>query len=477
MLKMIKTGNLADTLLSAEDIVTKGKKKRRKRRYWRALGVYLIILTAALIMLLSYLWRFLDYFEQTRPRHYMDDSVMGLWTEEGLETIFNECTVVWPTDDNKETALAYLKKYISGKQISYGKLPGYSELTPYYGIQADGETIAAVVLTSSGEITDFGFNFWELESVKFNLVGTDYYISIPSTMTAAVNGTTVKDDFLVSAEEYLSSYPAGFPVNNLYKLNLYEEPQVIVTDYYGTQRKLDSNGEGRLYSCGLSYVRVPADVRVFADGRELTEEYILQSGIKAEGTFDFLYELESRFKEYEGLAEKLPIPTYKEYYIDFTYSELTATDGFGKPYELKFDGEYYIGDGFASDESNISECTSLAINMANALAMYLTRDLPFSAVTPYLLKDSEYGKLLSLYDHCLQSHTTPTLGKQQILNYIGYSDNLVYVDVYLEQYMMSRGVDLVNKIEYPMWLIKVEGKWYVAGIDFTAFDNEYEQFF
>lgn len=73
MLKMIKTGNLADTLLSAEDIVTKGKKKRRKRRYWRALGVYLIILTAALIMLLSYLWRFLDYFEQTRPRHYMDD--------------------------------------------------------------------------------------------------------------------------------------------------------------------------------------------------------------------------------------------------------------------------------------------------------------------------------------------------------------------------------------------------------------------
>jgi hypothetical protein len=476
---MIRNENLAGTLLAAEEIVEKGKKKRRKRRFWRALGVYLLILTAAIIMLLSYLWRFLGYYEQTRPKHYMDDYVISMWKEGEIDELFSQCQVDWQTDDNTATVYTYLKNYISGKLLSYGKLPGYSELTPYYGIQADGETIATILLTSSGEQTDFGFNFWKIDSIDILLAGNDYYISIPSTLTAVANGSAIKDDHIFSTQQYLEVYPSGFPVNNVYKLNLYEKPQVIVTDYFGTQKQLEYDEDKELFYCGISYVTVPSNVKVYADNRELTSDYVLEEGIKAEKTFDFLYELQKRFKEYEGLADWLPIPTYTEYYIDFLYSSMTAQDNTGKLYELNKEEEsnHYTGTQFVSDDSMKAECSSLAIEMADALAMYLTRDLPFSAVTPYLMKDSEYGQLLSRYDHCLQAHTYPTLGKQEILEYIGYSDNLVYVKVYLEQYMNSRGVNLVNKIEYPMWLIRKEGKWYVAGIDFTAFDNEYEQFF
>jgi hypothetical protein len=67
--------------------------------------------------------------------------------------------------------LTYLKTFTEGKRLSYGKLPGYSELTPYYGIQAEGATVASVLLTPSGGGTDFGFNYWMLESIEISLTG------------------------------------------------------------------------------------------------------------------------------------------------------------------------------------------------------------------------------------------------------------------------------------------------------------------
>jgi hypothetical protein len=242
-------------------------------------------------------------------------------------------------------------------------------------------------------------------------------------MTAAADGTLIDEASLVSQEAYEKNGPEGFPVKRLYKLNLYSEPQVIVTDRFGKQAQLAYDAEKQHLYTLIKLCYGAADVRVYADGRELSDcvNQIYQTGIKAGGTFDFLYELQDRFKEYEGLSEELPIPTYTSYYIDFTYDNISAQDRFGKPYELIVTEITYLGADFTSDDSMYDECSDLAIKMADALAMYLTRDLSFSAVKQYLLKDSEYAKLLSLYDHCLQGHTYPTLAGEKILGIKVYS--------------------------------------------------------
>ncbi len=476
---MIKSENLAETLKTSAAISSRVKLKKRKRRFWKIFGAYLAVLAGGLIIMLSLLWHFLDCYEQTRPKYYMDEHIMKLWKDGDISELLDNCDASWPTDDGAPAVNTYLGKYLKDKQLSYGKLPGYSELKPYYGIQADGVTIASILLNPSDYGTDFGFNFWEPGRLEIYLTGKDFYVSIPSNMTAYIEGINLSENYLVSRKAYRNDVPEGFPECSLYKITYYDVPKVVATDRFGTQKQLEYKEENNLLYYDISYVTVPYDVRIYADGRELSAANILKAGIKAEGTFDFLYELKERFKEYESIEETLPIPTYTSYYVDFIYEKLTATDRLGKPYDLRAEENQlnFKGESFTSDDKMYGESSGLAMKMAEAFALFLTKDLPFDAVKPYLLEDSEYSKLLSLYDRALQKHTYPSFEKEEILEYKGYNDNLVYVVAYLEQHMKSRGVDIVNKIKYPMWLIRADNKWYVAGIDFTAFDNDYEKYF
>ena len=62
----------------------------------------------------------------------------------------------------------------------------------------------------------------------------------------------------------------------------------------------------------------------------------------------------------------------------------------------------------------------------------------------------------------------------QLLDFFAYTDNLVYIQMSIDErvYVNKYREDKIVKLKHPIWLVKMDGKWYIMRIIFESFTIE-----
>lgn len=451
-------------------------KSKKVPVFWILCSVYAVILAGVVIYGLSWLWNFLAVYEETRPVHAMETSLTIFEeSETGQLQTYLTNTVENPYEDIS-VLLSVFYDAIEGAEISFGKLFGeYTEQHPVYAVVANGEHVATMSFVSDGIEVGHGFCGWKLEQVSLLVNPTkSFAVTVPSSMTVTINGVPVAEQHKVSTIE--TDTPVDY-VNYACNGELYMEPEIQVTDKYGTDVQLqkDESSGGLFYQ--LSYAIVPDTMQLSFGDKILGEENTLIRNIEIEN-LGFITEMASDFPEYEPLLENVTVPALKKYYIDFMYPDasVVATDRLGQNRILNYDADTrtYSHD-LVSNDSLVEECQERAIDFLEAYASYCAGNGSLQKeLKEYFPKDSSYGtKILSVNNYWYQGKIKDFIN-HQVKDFFAYTDNLVYIHLTIDQQTMIKGTseERIVTLNTPLWLIKMDEKWYVARIVFDSSAEE-----
>lgn len=438
--------------------------------FWFFYGLYSFLLIGVIGFGLFQLWRFLDVYEETRPAHKMETqlSMFDRSQEQTLQEYLTN-TVDNPYEDIS-TLLRRFYERIEGKELSFGKLSGsYSELHPVYAVLAGEEHVATVSFVMEDTPLAYNLSGWNLESVT--ILDTPKYsfaVTIPSSMQLFVNKQPVQQHSFVNETKtdtpvsYVAYADSGF----------YEEPLIEVFDRYGTAVELTKDEETGGYYYRLAYVSVPSDVTVRFGSRVLSEEHLLEGNIPAE-EFLFIPSIEQHFSEYANLSEQIDIPHFNRYYVDFCYSpdEVTCISQSGTAVAMEFDAvTNSYSSGLVSNDAMLEECREFAYAFVEQYALFCLRDADKEVMKPYFPEKSEYYKLISSMDtRWANKHSEVSFQNHEVKEFFAYSDNLVYINVAIEERLLlyATGKYTIYHIDTPLWIVKLDGNWYVMRIIYT----------
>ncbi len=449
---------------------------RRFPWFWLLYILYIALLAGALIFGLSRLWDFLDVYERTRPVHFMESS-LSVFEESNSGELQNYLTN--KVENPYETDSVILEVFydsIEGKQLSFGKLSGsYTESHPVYAVLADGNHVATVSFTSDNRIVGYNFSGWQLEEISLLLTpGKNFAITVPSSMEVTINEQPVAAEHIVSTVE--TDTPVSY-VNYAFS-GLYKEADIRVTDRYGSPVTLLKDVEtGGLYY-KLAYAYAPSDMSLSFGGHVLGEENTLVSGLEVE-ELAFLPQIAERFSEYSDITELVKVPTFTEYYIDFAYTEADVifTDRLGSVRTPDYDpvlNKY--SHGLVSNNSLQEECVSLVTDFLQKYALFCAEsENDGSGLVPFFPENSDYCELiLSMNNDFFSNYSSLVFENHQLLDFFAYTDNLAYIQVSIDErvYVNKYRQDKIIKLKHPIWLVKMDGTWYIARIIFESFTVE-----
>jgi len=449
---------------------------RRFPWFWLFYILYIALLSGALYYGLSRLWDFLDVYERTRPVHFMEDS-MSLFEESGAGDLQNYLTN--RAENPYEPDAVILELFydsIRGKKLSFGKLSGsYTESHPVYAILADGVHVATVSFTSDNKIMGYNFSGWQLEEVSLLVTPTkNFAITVPSSMDVTINGLPISKEHIVSTVE--TDTPVSY-VNYAFS-GLYKEADIQVTDRYGSPVTLTKDEEtGGLYF-KLAYAYAPSDMTLSFGGHVLDESNTLVSGIEVE-ELSFLPQIAERFSEYKALTELVTVPTFAEYYIDFAYNEANVvfTDRLGNVRTPDYDPvKNKYSHGLVSNDSLQEECVNLVTDFLQKYAMFCAeKNNTGEELKPFFPEKSEYCKLIiSMDNDFFGRYSSILFENHQLLDFFAYTENLVYIQMSIDERVdLTRyKEDTIIKLKHPIWLVKMDGSWYIMRIIFESFTVE-----
>ena len=449
---------------------------RRFPWFWLFYVLYIILLIGALAFGLSRLWDFLDVYERTRPVHFME-ATMPLFEKSHSGELQNYVTnhVENPYETDSVIPDIFYES-IEGKKLSFGKLSGsYTESHPVYAVLADGDHVATVSFTSNNQIVDYNFSGWQLEEISLLLTPTkNFAVTVPSSMNITVNGRSIAKEHIVSTIE--TDTPVSY-VNYAFS-GLYREPDIRVTDRYGTLVTLSKDEEtGGLYY-KLAYAYAPSDMSLSFGGHVLGEDSILASGIEVE-ELSFLPQIAERFSEYSSITELVTVPTFTEYYIDFAYTEsdVVFTDRMGSVCIPDYDPvKNKYSHGLVSDDSLQEECAELVTDFLQKYALFCAEsENDGSGLTQFFPENSDYCELiLSMNNDFFGNYSSLVFENHQLLDFFAYTDNLVYIQMSIDErvYVNKYREDKIVKLKHPIWLVKMDGTWYIIRIIFESFTIE-----
>ncbi|MBP3611343.1 MAG: hypothetical protein J6J42_13525 [Lachnospiraceae bacterium] len=442
---------------------------RRFPWFWLFYVLYILLLGGAIVYGLSQLWKFLTVYENTRPVHFMEDT-LTIFQESETEEFQNYLTntVENPYEDT-DLLLSLFYDFIAGKELSFGKLSGsYTESHPVYAVLADDVHVATVSFTSDHTNAGYGLSGWTLEEITLLVTPTkSFAITVPSSMTVYINGIPAATEHIVSTVE--TDTPVSY-VNYAFS-GLYKEPDIRVTDRYGSEVTLQKDeATGGLYY-KLAYASAPASMSLSFGGHVLDQGNILTKNIPVE-KLSVITQTAVRFPEYAVLPELLTIPSFTEYYIDFAYTKdsVSFMDRFGTGHTPDYDPvTNSYSHGLVSDDSLKEECAAAATDFLETYALFCSDDASQTALEPFFPKNSAYYKLIiSMDNHWFPAHSSVTFGNHELLNFFAYSENLVYIQMSIEEkmYIYYTGENKTILVNHPLWLVKMDGNWYVARMIF-----------
>ncbi len=151
---------------------------------------------------------------------------------------------------------------------------------------------------------------------------------------------------------------------------------------------------------------------------------------------------------------------------------VTAVDFRGNACECTYDENtdtYQVE--FIKEFDEYDELSELAISFASTFANYISQDAGDYALDKYFPKGSQslsYIKRNSARQY-FTSHGSVSIHNEEVRDCIVFSDNVVYMEAYVEQYMqMYWGSDEpeVLPTDVHLYFVKIDGKWLIGGIQY-----------
>lgn len=168
------------------------------------------------------------------------------------------------------------------------------------------------------------------------------------------------------------------------------------------------------------------------------------------------------------------IPGTANYQVTGLYQKpvVTAKDFLGNDCGLVYDenNDTYTVD-FIKEFDGYEDLSSFAISFASTFANYISQDAGNHALDKYFPSGSKalsYIKRNSSRD-LYTSHGNVSIHNEEIKDCIVFSENVVYMEVYVEQWMeMYWGADEpeVLPTDAHVYFVKIDGKWLVGGIQY-----------
>lgn len=282
------------------------------------------------------------------------------------------------------------------------------------------------------DVKDYMESLLEGKTISFN-EASGYSEDTPN-YTITADGYAVADIKLRKSSEEEREY--HFPVWEMTELNFYTAPTEIFS------------------------VEAPENYTILVNGIPLSSDYCVQSGIESE---------ENKYVDPYG-----KIPDLADYYGEGFYKQpvVTAQDASGAEVAAVYDeaeGRYEVG--FSSDSPEREALEERAINLAITFANFISGDTSIDNLSPYFPSGSEALAMIkrNSSNEFFASHSNVTIQNEEIKDFVCYSEDVCYVEAYIEQSMHVYGA-AQNPVILPtdghFYFVKMDGVWKVAGIKY-----------
>lgn len=207
-------------------------------------------------------------------------------------------------------------------------------------------------------------------------------------------------------------------------------------------------------------VTAPETYTVYINGVEVTDDYLDGEIVPSE-----LTQYVDPYAVIPGTAKYLVKGLYKR-------PTVTAVDYLGNECECVYDSQndkYIVG--FIKDFEGREELEEFAISFTSTFANYISQDAGDYALDKYFPSGSSalsYIKRNSSRE-LYTRHGAVSIHNEEIKDVIVYSDEVVYMEIYVEQWMeMYWGSDEPEVIptDAHVYFVYINGRWLVGGIQY-----------
>ncbi len=449
--------------------------KRKVPVFWIIYAVLMVISLIAVGLLLRKLYYFLDAYEATRPVHQAEKVVESSFTEKNRQTLKKLITNKIEQDtESVDDLLDDFFKSTENKKMTYGRYYGqYTDSKPQYILSVGEEQLASFALKETVKYdADFDFKLWDLESVTFFIQPKySYAVTIPETMTLYVNGKEVPKTEAKGRKD--SDCRVGYLEYSDTKF--YFEPEIKVKDRAGHDVHLLTDQASGGYYYLLHYAYAPADMVVCFNGVDLTADEVMEKDIDCGVDYFMLNEVIRKYPEYKSLQDNIYYPTFTKYYVDLDVKEEDTTwkNRLNTDSIAVYDAETKtFSAGLTSDDSEMDELIVYATEFLKTYALFCSKDVQITEIQGYFPANSKYYTAISkMNNYWFNAHTDVSFQNYETKEFFSYGDNYAFVHVTFEQKMKHRasGVWKIYPIDLPVWLVKIDGEWYVGGMDFATY--------
>ena len=108
-------------------------------------------------------------------------------------------------------------------------------------------------------------------------------------------------------------------------------------------------------------------------------------------------------------------------------------------------------------------------------SLFVANDLSKTALKPFFPANSEYySTIVSMNNQWFNRHEPIKFTNHNVEKFFAYTDNLAYVHVTMNEEFIISGYNIAQciKVDLPLWLVKMDGNWYVARILFEDSTRE-----
>lgn len=310
---------------------------------------------------------------------------------------------------------------------------------------------------------------------RFNAHDIDYILH---SMTSKPEVTSFEDESVI--KEYVTSLIEGKSFVYAETENSREDqPEYVIATSEGllvaevglsedTSKKLPYGNKTWLLSklefyTAASYgfnIEVPETYKVFVNGIELNADNCSNEVVASE------------LNQYVDPYKVIPATVIYKGTGLYKKPEVTAVDYKGNECECTYneDTDTYVV-GFIKEFDEYDTVSKFGISFASTFANYISQDAGPYALDKYFPSGSKalsYIKRNSSRD-LFTRHGKVSIHNEEIRDVIVFADDIVYMEVYVEQYMqMYWGSDEpeVLPTDAHVYFVKIDGKWYVGGIQY-----------
>lgn len=173
--------------------------------------------------------------------------------------------------------------------------------------------------------------------------------------------------------------------------------------------------------------------------------------------------LEERFSQASQFGEYLNgQPTMRTYSFGglMFQPEIKVFDKNGRQIPVKLENKVYSAELPTTDTTAAAQAEEFAFEYATKYNEYISDDISFSDITPYIIKGTDlYTTLRTLETQFYGYHTGYEFRNKEIVSTVQYSDACFSVDLKYQHVLLRWGNEIVYDVSYTIFVTKTDDGW------------------